>query len=331
MYDVVIIGAGPAGITSAIYCARSNLKVALIDKGLIGGNPLNYLEIENYPGLPGTTENLVDKFLEHLNKYPNIEIFEFEDIEFVDLKEKIVKTTEGELQGKKIIIATGSKPRMLNVPGEEEYIGKGVHYCAICDGPLYKDKIVAVIGGGNSACEEALGLAKICKLVYIVEYTDKLNAEQTTIDKIIQAENIEVITGYGLTSIEEAGQKEKEDMLSEEESKATWFKLTIKPRQFFEKREDTVTFESLPPTRIFPVNGIFPYIGMSPNLPQIKLDAEALDYMTDDDGYLIVNNNMQVMLPDVYAIGDITNKKYRQVITAMSDGAIAAIHISKTI
>jgi len=297
MYDVLIIGGGPAGITAAIYCARSNLKVALIDKGLIGGNPLNYLEIQNYPGLPGTTEDLVDKILEHLNKYPNIEIFEFEDIAFVDLKEKIVKTTEGELQGKKIIIATGSKPRMLNVPGEKEHIGKGVHYCAICDGPLYKDKVVAVIGGGNSACEEALGLSKICKKVYIIEFTDKLSAEQTTIDKINNTENIEIHTSCQV-----------DEIIGDDKVTNILFSSVIDSSKHFN----------------YLVNGIFPYIGMSPNLP-------AGDIPELENGYIKVNENMETSYPDVYAIGDITSKKYRQVITAMSDGAIAAIHISKNL
>ena len=309
MYDVLIIGGGPAGITAAIYCARSNLKVALIDKGLIGGNPLNYLEIHNYPGLPGTTENLVDKFLEHLNKYPNIEQFQFEEIEYVDLDNKVVKTADNEFTGKKIIIATGSKPRMLNVPGEQEHIGKGVHYCAICDGPLYKDRRVAVIGGGNSACEEALGLAKICEHVYIIEYTDKLNAEQTTIDQINNTENITV-------------------------------KLNTKVNKIFgEEKVEGLNYSNVNgalKVDLF-VEGIFIYIGMSPNLPNIKYkkwNIGNLDEHFDTQGYLTTDlgkENCETKWPGVYAIGDIRSKRYRQVITAMSDGAIAAIHISKNI
>ena len=294
MYDVLIIGGGPAGITAAIYCARSNLKVALIDKGLIGGNPLNYLEIQNYPGLPGTTENLVDKFLEHLNQYENIEQFQFEEIAEIDLKEKIVKTVDRVFQGKKLIIATGSKPRMLGVPGETKFIGKGVHYCAICDGPLYKDKNVAVIGGGNSACEEALGLAKICTYVHIIEFTDKLNAEKTTVDKIYNTNNIAVSLS---TKVEE--------IIGDD--KVTGIIVKI------ENENTKLDFD-----------GVFPYIGMSPNLP-------AGDVPELENGYIKVNENMETSCPDVYAIGDITDKKYRQVITAMSDGAIAAIHISKNI
>lgn len=334
MYDVIIIGGGPAGITAAIYCARSNLKVCLIDKQLIGGNPLNYLEIQNYPGFFGATTDLVDKFMEHLSQY-NIDIKEFTEIEYVDLENKIVKTEEEELSAKKIIIATGSKPRMLGVPGEEEHIGHGVHYCAICDGPMYKDKVVAVIGGGNSACEEALGLSKICKEVYIIEFTDKLNAEQSTIDEINNTKNIEVITGYGLTSIEKMNQEDKEHVLSGEELKDNWFKLTIKPKQFFENKKEPVTLEALPPTIKFPVNGVFVYVGMSPNLPNLInencTNSHLIAGLFHKDGYIITNEDMQTTIDDIYAIGDITNKKYRQVITAMSDGAIAAIHISKNL
>ena len=297
MYDVLIIGGGPAGITAAIYCARSNLKVALIDKGLIGGNPLNYEEIQNYPGLPGATSDMIDKFLEHLDLYPNIEKFEFEEIEIMDLENKIVKTTNYDFKGKKIIIATGSKPKMLGVPGEVEHIGKGVHYCAICDGPLYKDKIVAVIGGGNSACEEALGLSKICKKVYIIEFTNKLNCEKVTLDKIDNTENIEIHL-----------QKQVRCIVGED--KVTSIEIGT-PNDYSNGK-------------VISVDGVFPYIGMSPNLP-------AGDIPELENGYIKVNDNMETSIPDVYAIGDITSKKYRQVITAMSDGAIAAIHISKNI
>lgn len=309
MYDVLIIGGGPAGITAAIYCARSNLKVALMDKGLIGGNPLNYLEIQNYPGLPGTTENLVDKFLEHLNQYDNIEQFQFEEIEYIDLDNKVVKTVDNEFTGKKIIIATGSKPKMLNVPGETKFIGKGVHYCAICDGPLYKDKRVAVIGGGNSACEEALGLAKICEHVYIIEYTDKLNAEQTTIDQINNTENITV-------------------------------RLNTKVNKIFgEDRVEGLNYSNVNgalKVDLF-VEGVFVYIGMSPNLPNLKYkkwNIGNLDEHFDTLGYLTTDlgkENCETKWPGVYAIGDIRSKKYRQVVTAMSDGAVAAIHVCKNI
>lgn len=301
MYDVIIIGGGPAGITAAIYCARANLNVALMDKGLIGGNPLNYLEIDNYPGLPGTTENLVDRFIEHINKYDNIDKFQFVEIDYVDVTNKLVKTVDNEFKANKIIIATGTKPKMLNVEGEKEYLGKGVHYCAICDGPLYKDKKVAVIGGGNSACEEALGLSKICDQVDIIEFTDKLNADKITLDKIYNTQNIAVHLNCKVTKITGNDKVER-----------VWFK------------DQDSSYDCY-----LDIDGIFIYVGMIPNLPNFRVFNTPLSYSLSD--YLITDENMQTTVQGVYAIGDIRSKDYRQVITAMSDGAIAAIHISKNI
>ena len=298
MKQVLIVGAGVAGITASIYCARANLKVALIDKGIIGGNLNNYMNIENYPGFFGETSDLVDKFIDHLNKYDNIEQFEFEEIEYVDLQNKVVKTKNNEFQGKYIIIATGSKPRMLNVPGEKEFIGNGVHYCAICDGILYKDKRVAVVGGGNSACEEALGLSKICEQVDIIEFTDKLNADKTTVERVYNTENIAVHLNCAVTKI-----------TGNDKVKKIWFK---------DKKSNCECSVD--------VDGVFPYIGMSPCLPEFK---ERPLVFLNDYGYIYADENMETPKNGIYAVGDIRDKKYRQVITAMSDGAIAGIHIGK--
>lgn len=298
-YGVLIVGAGVAGITASIYCARANLKVALIDKSIIGGNLNNYMNIENYPAFFGETSDLVDKLQEHIEKYSdNIDIYEFEEIEHVDLQNKVVKTKNNEFQGKYIIIATGSKPKMLNVPGEKEFIGNGVHYCAICDGILYKDKTVAVIGGGNSACEEALGLSKICEQVNIIEFTDKLNADKTTVDRIYNTKNISVSLNCQVTKITGNDKVER-----------IWFK------------DKGSSYDCY-----FDVDGVFPYIGMSPCSPIIKNKPLVF---TNNDGYIYVNESMQTPIRDIYAVGDITVKNYRQVVTAISDGAIAGIHISK--
>ena len=192
--DCIILGAGPAGMSASIYLARANVSCCLIDTGIAGGRPTGYLEIENYLGLGRTsTFDMIEKFREHVESF-NIPIYEGEEIQGVDLENKIVKTKDKTFKAKAIIIATGSRPKLLGVPGEKEFTGKGVHYCAICDGHFYKDKVVAVIGGGNSACEEALGLSKICKKIYIIEFTDKLNADAITLEKIEEAENIEVFT-----------------------------------------------------------------------------------------------------------------------------------------
>lgn len=299
-FDCIILGGGPAGITAAIYCARTNLNVCIVDKGLIGGNPLNYLEIENYPGFgKTTTEELVDKFLEHLSLFPNITLYEFQTIENVDLENLTVKTDEETLEGNAIIIATGSKPRQLGVKGEEGYIGKGVHYCAICDGPLYKGKKVAVIGGGNSACEEALGLSKICDEVEIIEFTDKLNADKTTVDKIYNSKNIGVSLNCQVEEI--SGDKKVNKILF--------------------RHRDTDVVSS------FDIDGVFPYIGMTPNIPEMKEGNEQLFY--DEFGYIKVDEDMKTSIEGVYAIGDVTSKKYRQVATSIGDGAIAGIVVGR--
>ena len=320
--DVCILGAGPAGLSAAIYCKRANLNVLVLDNFVLGGNLNNYLQIENYLGMNKiSTADLIEKFSEHIIDM-NIEVKQFAKIQNIDLLHKIINVDNEEIKCKYIIIATGSKPKLLGIPGEEEYTAKGVHYCAICDGPMYKDKVVAVIGGGNSACEEALGLSKICEKVYLIEYTDKLNAEQTTIDKINNTKNIEVYTGYALVSIE----KVQQDKLDKYDAKGNWFYLNCCPREMFEQKKDIVTLESYPPILKLWVNGTFVYVGMSPNYPHSEPQLAC-----DKFGYIQVNENMETSINGVYAIGDVSSKKYRQVVTAISDGAIAAIHISKSI
>ena len=245
-----------------------------------------------------STSDLIEKFSEHVIDL-GIEVLEFAEITSVDLNNKIVTIDKRELHAKNIIIATGSKPRMLNVEGEDLYIGNGVHYCAICDGPMYKNKSVAVIGGGNSACEEALGLSKICNHVTLIECTDKLNAEQITIDKIKARNNIDILLNTKVKKINGT-------------NRLTGLQL--------EDIEGNISDISL--------DGVFVYIGMSPNLPPLK---EKPMVFTNDYGYIYVNEYMETPKPNIYAIGDITNKKYRQVVTAISDGAIAAIHIREGI
>ena len=181
---------------------------------------------------------------------------------------------------------------MLNVKGEETFIGRGVHYCAICDGPLYTRKKVAVIGGGNSACEEALGLAKICENVHIIEFTDKLNAEQVTIDKIYNTSNISVSLA---TKVEE--------IIGED--KVTGIIIN-------DGEKSKLDFDA-----------VFPYIGMTANSDLFNVEK--------DHGFIITDENMRTSVDGLYAIGDVRSKAYRQVVTAVSDGAIAAIHISKNL
>lgn len=294
-FDCIILGAGPAGLSTAIYLARANVSSCIIDTGLAGGRPNGYLEIENYLGLGKTsTFDMLEKFREHVELF-NIPIYECEEIEEVDLHKKIVKTLSDTFQGKTLVIATGSKPRLLGVPGEKEFTGKGVHYCAVCDGHFYKDKVVAVVGGGNSACEEALGLSKICKKVYIIEFTDKLSADSVTLDKIKATENIEVFTACRVDEIVGEGK--------------------VKGIKFRNLYKVNIEF-------YYDVDAVFPYIGFTPN-------SEMFDVDKDANGFIRSNVFMGTSIDGVYAVGDVRAKVLRQVITAVADGAIAGVEVGK--
>lgn len=293
-YDVVILGGGPAGITAAIYCKRVGLSTLLLDTYAIGGNINNYTGIENIPGFGKvTTDKVAEAFIDHL-KQLNIDYHEFCEVTDVDTDEHIVYTIDRQFRYRYLILATGSKPKQLSIPIADD-CKEHIHYCAICDGPLYQDKIVAVIGGGNSACEEALGLAKICKEVRILECMDKLNADQVTLDKVYNTENIKVFTGIKLNKIDMYG---------------NFLSLDTSGHSFRYMAD---------------IDGIFVYIGMIPNIPASLQDKLKLS----NSGFILVNNDMQTSVSNVYAVGDVIDKKYRQVVTAMADGAIAAIHIAK--
>lgn len=294
-FDCIILGAGPAGMSSSIYCTRAGVSCCLIDTSVAGGRPVGYLEIENYLGLGKTsTFDLIEKFREHVESF-NIPIFEGEEILSVDLDNKVVTTKSDTFKAKAIIIATGSRPKLLGVKGEKEFTGKGVHYCAICDGHFYKDKTVAVIGGGNSACEEALGLSKICKKVYIMEFTDKLNADAVTLKKIEETENIEVFTDCSVDEIVGEGK--------------------VKGIKFRNLYKINIEF-------YYDVDAVFPYIGMTANSEMFDLDK-------DKNGFICSNEFMQTSKEGVFVAGDVRAKVLRQVVTAVSDGAIAGVQVGK--
>lgn len=298
-YDVIILGGGSAGMSAAIYCKRANLNVCIIDNNISGGRPLGYLEIENYLGLGKTdTFSMIEKFKEHVSLF-DIPVFEFQTIKSVDYVgfPKRVVTEEDTFESESLIIATGSKPRKLGVPGEEEFVGRGVHYCAICDGPMYKDKNVIVVGGGNSACEEALGLSKICKHVHLMEYTDRLNADQVTVDEIYNTKNIGVSLSTQITEIIGTDKVNSVKILPVGRSDCSPI--------------------------IIETDGVFPYIGMTAN-------SELFDYpICKEGGFIKTDNNMSTSVDGVYAVGDVRAKNYRQVITAVADGAIAGIAVRK--
>lgn len=293
IFDLVILGGGPAGFSAAIYAARGAVSTAIVDVNMLGGQPSNYLELENYPGfqLVGGYD-LMEKFEEHADKF-GVKKFPMQEIEKVDLAQKKIYTKEYEFSAKSIIIATGAQPQKLGVLGEKEFVGRGVSYCAVCDGAFYKDKIVAVVGGGNSAIEEAMYLTKFAKKVYVIHRRDKLRADKIIQERAFKNQKIEFI--WNSTVFEIQGENTVKSILL----------------------KDTQTDK----TSKLDVDGIFPYIGISPNT---ELFSGQLNQ--DKYGFIITDTTMATSVDGVYAIGDVRNTPLRQVVTAASDGAIGATY-----
>ncbi len=299
-FDVIILGSGPAGFSAAIYAARGNLKTAILDISMFGGQPSNYLELENYPGFSLISGfELMEKFEEHVDKF-GAEKFPMVEIENINLisEIKIIETKDTIFKSKSVIIATGAQAKKLDITGEAEFKSRGVSYCAVCDGAFYKDKIVTVIGGGNSAVEEAIYLTKFAKKVYIVHRRDELRADKIIQERAFQNKKIEFI--LSAVPLEIKGSNVVEHILLE----------NLKTNEKLELKTD----------------GVFPYIGFSPNTEnfngQIKQNAQ---------GFIETDENMQTSTEGVYAAGDVRNTPLRQVITAASDGAIAACSAVKYI
>lgn len=299
-FDIIILGGGPAGLSAAIYAARSAAKTAIIDISMLGGQPSNYLELENYPGFAKIGGyDLMEKFEEHADMF-GIQKFPMEEIQSVDLTSdiKTVTTLNGEFKAKSIIIATGAQTKKLGVEGEKEFVGRGVSYCAVCDGAFYKDKVVAVVGGGNAAVEEACYLTKFASKVYLIHRRDELRA-----DKIVQ---------------ERAFKNEKLEFIYD----------TIVNKINGENLVKSATIENVKTHEIkdLGIDGIFPYIGFEPNA-----DLFTGQVKQDKNGFIIVDEAMQTSVKGVYAIGDVRVTPLRQVITAAADGAIAAVYAGRYI
>jgi thioredoxin reductase (NADPH) len=299
IFDTIILGGGPGGMSAGIYCARGNLKTAVIDTSMFGGAPTNYLEIENYPGL-GILEGweLGEKFEQHLDKF-NVHKFPNTEIRKVDLLSDIKTVTtidNKEFMAKTIIIATGASPQKLGVRGEAENIGHGVSYCAVCDAAFYRGKTVTVVGGGNTAVEEACYLTKFAQKVYIIHRRDELRA-----DKILQER------AFTNPKVEFVWDSVVEEILSEGKVNGVLIKNV--------KTGNILTL---------PVDGVFPYIGLIPNVGLFSGQLEQ-----DRRGFIVTDNTMRTSVFGVYAIGDVRTTPLRQVITAVSDGAIAGVSAAK--
>jgi thioredoxin reductase (NADPH) len=300
VYDVIIIGGGPAGLAAGLYAGRAKLKTLLIEQMLAGGQAATTDLIENYPGAPeGTTGPALTERMEEQAKKFGAE-FIMAEVQGVDLsgREKVVLTSEGRFTSKALIIASGATHKKLGCPGEEEFTGRGVSYCATCDAAFYEDLPVAVVGGGDSAISEAIFLTKFAKRVYVIHRRDALRATKVVQEKAFANHKIEFVWNSVV-----------------EEVKGSEMVEAVRIR-------NVKTGES----QDLAVNGVFMYVGLVPNtgflVDKIKLDER---------GYIPVTANMETDVPGVFAAGDVTAKLLRQVVTAVADGATAAVAAEKYI
>jgi len=296
--DLIIIGAGPAGLAAAIYTSRASLSTLVIDESMAGGQVKTTHQVANYPGfvdpIPG--HELASNMRKQAERFgAKFELAaEITDIH-LDGPEKVVTIDNVSYTAKNIIIATGSSPRLLNVPGELEYKGSGVSYCATCDGEFYKDKDVTVIGGGNSAMEESLLLLQMVKYLTVIHQFDELQAEKISANKVLNNPKTRILWSY-------------------------------EPREFIKNNDKMITMaENLKSKEIIKLesDGIFIFAGMVPNTGLVKNTHLNLS----EQGYILTNENMETNLDGVYAAGDVRVKKYRQITTAIGDGTIAALNI----
>lgn len=295
-FDTIILGGGPAGLSAAIYASRGAVSTAIVDLNMLGGQPSNYLELENYPGFQVIGGyDLMEKFEEHADKF-GVKKFPMQEIQTVDLKNKTIVTNEYEFKAKTIIIATGAQPMKLGVPGEKEFVGRGVSYCAVCDGAFYKNKVVAVVGGGNAAVEEAMYLTKFADKVYVIHRRNELRANKIVQERAFKNDKIEFIWDSVVKEI-------KGDNLVN-----TAVLENVKTKE----------------TSNLSVNGVFPYIGMTPNVENISGQLQQ-----DARGFIVTDETMATSVEGVFAVGDVRTTPLRQVITAAADGAIGAVYAVK--
>jgi len=297
-YDVAIIGAGPGGLTAGLYLCQARINTVLIDIALPGGQVATTHEVSNYPGFIEPQKGyMLSHNMSEQTKLCGTAYKVAVDVTKVDLLNKEIVIDELEtIKAKKIIIATGSSPNLTGAKGEKELKGRGISYCATCDAKYFVDKEVIVIGGGNSAVEEADFITKFASKLTMVHQFDKLTANKQAQEKIFANPKINIIFDTEPREFRKEGDK----IVVEMENVKTHAKQTLSS------------------------DGVFIFIGMKPNTSLFK---ESLEY--DNWGYIKTNEDMQTNIPDIYAVGDITSKKYRQITTAVADGTIAAIAIAK--
>ncbi|MBO5323274.1 MAG: thioredoxin-disulfide reductase [Oscillospiraceae bacterium] len=292
VYDMLIIGGGPGGYTAALYAARAGLSVLLLEKLSAGGQMAQTTQVDNYPGFPEGVDGflLAEKMQAQAEAFgAKTELAEVYKLK-LDAPIKEAETSEGTFQARTVVIATGANPRLLGVPGEQPFSGRGVHYCAACDGMFYRGKTVAVIGGGNSAVADALLLSRVAKKVYLIHRRDSLRATQIYHKPLMDAPNVEFLWNSAVTE------------------------LFGEPRLAGAKVQNLLNGNEMD----LEVDGVFVSIGRSPasSLAEGQL-------VLDNAGYIVADESTKASLPGVFAVGDVRTKALRQIVTAVADGAMA--------
>ncbi len=292
--EVLIVGAGPAGLTAGIYAARSGHRTLILEKGLPGGQITSTPEVENYPGFAEPIEAM--ELAQAMEEQARRHGCEIETIEATRLRaddDRIeIATTGPAFRPRGLIIASGAQPRELGIKGERELRGRGVSYCAVCDGPLFRGKEVAVVGGGDSALDEALYLAGLCSRVYLIHRRDEFRAAMMTQERVRRTENIKLVLSSVVTAITGTGKLESIEVTN--------------------RRDNSKT--------VLPVSGLFIYVGSAPNTGWCRGVVD-----TDEAGFVRTDSLLRTNVPGVFAAGDVRATPLRQIATAVGDGALAAM------
>ncbi len=298
-YDVIIVGGGPAGLAAALYTARMNLKTVVLDRGPLGGQLLNTELVEDYPGFDSILgSELAMKMGEHARKF-GVDVRDFEPVKEIDVEgdTKVVRLeSDEELRAPALIMAAGGLPRYLEVPGEKEFWGRGVSYCAVCDGAFFKGQELAVVGGGDAAVEEGEFLTRYASKVYILHRRSELRAQPILAERARENKKIEFIFDAHVKEI--AG----------------------------EGKVHTIRYEQHGATKELKVGGVFIFIGFVPNSSLLKVHVDH-----DSGGYIVTDRNMQTSVEGIWAVGDVRSQLTKQIATAVGDGTTAAVAASQYI
>jgi thioredoxin reductase (NADPH) len=301
MYDLIIVGGGPGGLAAGIYAVRFGLNTLVLERSEISGQIALSGLVENYPGFPAISGlELMEKYKIHAQE-TGVET-KITDVLAVRSEggKKIVSTDSGDLESKAVIIATGANPKHLNVPGEKEFLSKGVSYCATCDGPFFRNKTVVIVGGGNTAINEAILLSKIARKVYLIHRRDRLRAAKVLQDKVFAIANIEFIFNASIQEIlGSSGEIQRVEKIIYKDIKS-------------EEQHELAT------------DGIFIYVGIHPN-------TEIIDVEKDKEGFIITDRFLETSMKGVYAVGDCRDTPIWQLVAAVRDGALAAVSANEYI